>query len=64
MQKLTFQIRKQEPRTKKNKVMMPNDPEIHCAKIRSKNGIPLDNETFLQLKKLSQKFNVQLNCIN
>ena len=43
---------------------MPNDPEIHCAKTRSKNGIPLDNETFLQLKKLSQKFNVQLNCIN
>ena len=64
MQKLTSQVRSQKPRIKKNKVMMPNDPEIHSAKTRSKNGIPLDSETFLQLKKLSKKFNVQLNCIN
>ena len=64
MQILTFQVRNQKPRTRKSKVMMPNDPEIQNAKIRGKKGIPLDNETLIQMKKLSQKYNVNLRFLN
>ena len=64
MQILTFQVRNQKPRTRKSKVMMPNDPEIQNAKIRRKKGIPLDNETLMQMKNLSQKYNVNLRFLN
>ena len=43
---------------------MPNDPEIQNAKIRLKKGIPLDNETLIQMKNLSQKYNVNLRFLN
>ena len=64
MQILTSQVRRQKPRTKKNKVMMPNDPEIFNAKIRRNSGIPLDNDTIIKMKKLSKRFNVRLKFLN
>jgi len=59
MQELTDEIRN-EPPQKNEKIMVPNDPEILCEKERRKNGIPLDDETFLSLKELSNKFNIEL----
>ena len=64
MQILTFQVRNQKSRTRKSKVMMSNDPEIQNAKIRRKKGIPLDNETLMQMKNLSQKYNINLRFLN
>ena len=64
MQNLTLQVRKQKSRTKKNKVMMPNDPEIFETKIRLKKGIPIDNETLIKFKELSQRFKINLKFIN
>ncbi len=64
MQNLTSQVRKQKSRTRKNKVMLPNDPEISNVKVRIKKGIPLDNETSTNMKKLSQKFEVNLKFLN
>lgn len=64
MQNLTFQVRKQESRTKKNKVMMPNDPEIIEKKIRLKKGVPLDKETLKSFRELSKKFKVNLKFLN
>ncbi len=60
MQQLTRQVRKQKPRLRKNKVMMPNDPEILQMKIRKKKGIPLDNEVYKTLINLSRKFSVKI----
>ena len=60
MQKLTQQVRNQKPRLKKNKVMMPNDPEILQMKIRKKRGIPLDNEVYKTLINLSKRFSVKI----
>ena len=44
--------------------MLPNDPEINELKKRLKNGIPLEEETFKDLKKLSNEFNVKLQLIS
>ena len=64
MQTLTSQVRKQKSRTKKNKVMMPNDPEIIEQKIRLKKGVPLDVETQKSFRELSKKFKVKLKFLN
>ena len=64
MQELTSQVRRQKAKIKKNKVMMPNDPEILNMKIRVKNGIPLDNNTLREMKALSKKFNISIKILN
>jgi len=64
MQTLTSQVRKQKSRTKKDKVMMPNDPEIIEQKIRLKKGVPLDAETQKNFRELSKKFKVNLKFLN
>ena len=61
MQSLTSKVRRQKSRSKANKVMMPNDPEIISSKIRRLKGIPLDKETLKKLKNLSRNFNIPLN---
>ena len=47
---------KKEPTKKKEKILLPNDKEILSQKKRVKTGIPLDQKTFLDLKKLSKKY--------
>lgn len=37
-------------------VMLPGDPEIKNAKYREKNGIPVDDELFIFLDKVSKKY--------
>ena len=64
MQDLTSQVRRQKAKIKKNKVMMPNDPEILNMKARVKRGIPLDNNTFKEMKALSKKFSIDLKLLN
>ena len=49
---------KKEPTKKKQKILLPNDKEILSEKKRIKTGIPLDQKTFLDLKKLSRKYSV------
>ena len=63
MQNLTNSVRK-EPRVKKNKsVVLPNDPELLESKIRLKKGIPLSNDLFINLKKLSNTYKINLKLI-
>ena len=53
-------IIRREPAKKNKKILLPNDPEIAISKKRIKSGIPLDEDTYRQLLKLSKKFNVKL----
>ena len=53
LQRLTDRIRNQKPKIKKNKVLMPNDPEIFIEDERKKKGIPLSKELFSEFKHLS-----------
>jgi ureidoglycolate dehydrogenase (NAD+) len=55
-------IRSQKSKTK-NKVMMPNDPEIQNSKTRLKNGIPLSKEMYTALIKISKKTGVNLKIV-
>jgi len=64
MQLLTSQVRNQKSKNKKNKVMLPNDPEIMNMKKRAKEGIPLEKETLEKLQHLAKKFNISLELLN
>jgi LDH2 family malate/lactate/ureidoglycolate dehydrogenase len=44
----------------KNKIFMPNDKEICESKIRLKKGIPIDNELFKKLNKISNNYRVNI----
>ena len=61
MQKMTNQIRK-EPKNKES-VKLPNDNKIKNSKFNLKNGKKLNKQTYLDLKNLSKKFNIDLNLI-
>ena len=50
----------QEPTNNGSKLLLPGDKEAKTAKLRTKNGIPLDNNTYEQLIKLSEDFRVPL----
>ena len=41
LQEMTNEVRKEVPDSKKNSVLMPNDPQINSYKERFKNGIPV-----------------------
>ena len=56
---MSNQIRNLKP-SKTKKVLVPNDPEINMSKIRIKSGIPLDKNTYQDLKYLSKKYSVKL----
>ena len=62
MQKLTDEIRS-EPPSCNQKIMMANDPEIISSEERKTNGIPIDEDTFSSLMKLSIKYNIELKTI-
>ena len=61
MQQMTNEVRS-EPATDGESVMLPGDPEIICAKERMKNGIPLDDQTYIAFKEManSHKINLKL----
>lgn len=59
MQQLTDEIRS-EPPYDNEKIMMANDPEIISSKERLINGIPIADELFISLMKLSKKYNIAL----
>ena len=60
MQEMTNLVRN-EPGLNNKRVKMPGDPEIDTAKKRMSDGIPLDNSTYISLRKLSEKYNIPLN---
>ncbi|MDC3043602.1 Ldh family oxidoreductase [Candidatus Pelagibacter sp.] len=58
MEKLSKQVRS-EPKIKlKNKVMLPNDPELKISNERFSKGIPISNELLLEFKRLSSKHKI------
>lgn len=62
MQQMTDQVRS-EPAIDGKSVMMPGDPEIICAKERMKNGIPLDDQTYVAFKEMASTHNINLKLI-
>ena len=59
MIKLSKEVRS-EPSIKNKKIMLPNDPEINCSKIRKINGIPINHSLFLELQKLGENYKEKL----
>lgn len=53
-----------EPSLSGDPVMLPGDKEINESKLRMKNGIPLDDDTLIIFKEMSQEFGVELNLLN
>ena len=62
LQQMTNEIR-EEPAQEGEQVMLAGDPEILNAKIRLKEGIPLDENTVKGFEELSEKYNVPLNWL-
>ena len=62
MQQMTDEVRK-EPSQNGEKVMLAGDPQIKEAAIRMECGIPIDQKTLNELKKLSEKYEVPLKLI-
>ena len=60
LKQMTEEVRNQ-PSNNKNGVMLPNDPEIKFSKERLKNGIPVDNKIYEELKNLSDNYQIKLN---
>ena len=58
LKKLSKKIRSDKKGT--SNAVMPNDPENKIMKIRKKNGIPLTEETYEDLTKLSKKYKIKL----
>ena len=59
MIKLSKEVRS-EPSIKNKKIMLPNDPEINCSKIRKINGIPINHSLFLELQQLGENYKEEL----
>ena len=59
MLQLSKEIRKEPTRNKKSKVILPNDKEILIMKRQIKKGVKINLETYRELKKLSEKFNLK-----
>ena len=60
LKQMTEEVRNQ-PSNNKNGVMLPNDPEIKFSKEILKNGIPVDNKIYEELKNLSDNYQIKLN---
>ena len=59
MLQLSKEIRKEPKKDKKSKVILPNDKEIIIMKRQIKKGVKINLETYRELKKLSEKFNLK-----
>ncbi len=59
MLQLSKEIRKEPKKDKKSKVILPNDKEIIIMKRQIKKGVKINLETYRDLKKLSEKFNLK-----
>ena len=59
MLQLSKEIRKEPKKDKKSKVILPNDKEIITMKRQIKKGVKINLETYRELKKLSEKFNLK-----
>lgn len=62
MRQMTDEVHK-EPSRAGESVMLPGDKEIQEAKIRMKNGIPLDDATVRAFKDMSEKYHIPLEII-
>jgi LDH2 family malate/lactate/ureidoglycolate dehydrogenase len=62
MQQMTNEIR-QEPAQEDEQVMLAGDPQIREARIRLKEGIPLDESSVKSFEELSQQFQVPLKWL-
>lgn len=63
MQQMTDEVRK-EPSLEGQPVILPGDKEIKEAKIRMRDGVPLDDETLVAFQKMSEKFKMPFSLIN
>jgi len=59
MQQMTNEVRS-EPAIDGEKVMLPGDPQMNCAKKRLREGIPLDNLTLIAFKEMAKKHSISL----
>ena len=59
MQEMTEEVRG-EPSASGESVMLPGDPEIHTAKKRLKDGIPLDGATVQAFMKMGDDYKIPL----
>ncbi len=50
-----------EPSLKNNQVLLPNDPQIISQKIRSKEGIPIDDQTLKSFDNLKKELQIKSN---
>ncbi len=62
MQKMTDEVRS-EPAVSGESVMLPGDPEVRTSRLRMKEGIPIDDSTVEEFKKMSKTFNVPLEFL-
>ena len=46
LEKMTLEVRNQEPSQKGEKVLMPNDPQIITSRERIKEGIPIMDNVY------------------
>ena len=53
------EVRSEKSRSK-NKIYLPNDKEIIESKIRLKSGIPIDDELYKELKKISNNYQISI----
>ena len=51
---------KNQKKIKKNKIYLPNDKEILSSIERSKNGIPIDNVLYNEIKRISKKYKINI----
>lgn len=62
MQQMTREVHN-EPAIEGESVLLPGDKEIQEAKVRMKNGIPLDDATVDAFNKMSEKYNIPIEFI-
>ena len=58
---MSDRIRKLKPKNKKNKVMVPNDPEIIVSEKRLKKGIPITDNLYSEFQKIAKSLKFNFN---
>lgn len=61
LQSMSDRIRKLKPKNKKNKVMVPNDPEIIVSEKRLKKGIPITDNLYSEFQKIAKSLKFNFN---
>lgn len=59
LDKMCKKVKNQKKR-KNSKIYLPNDKEILSSKERSKNGIPIDNILYDEIKNISKKYKINI----